>query len=119
MKNFLAVFLGTSASMDAWKKLPDDERVRREQQGMQAWGAWVQKHQAAIVDGGSPLGKTKRVGTPGVADVRNELAAWSVGGADPHAAAAKMFEGHPHFTLFPGEAVEIMECLPMPGEAKG
>jgi len=26
-----------------------------------------------------------------------------------------MFVGHPHFTIFPGEAVEIMECLPIPG----
>lgn len=119
MKNFLAVFLGTSGSMDAWKKLPDDERARREQQGMQAWGAWVQKHQAAIVDGGSPLGTTKRVSAQGIADVRNELAAWTVVNAESHEAAAKMFEGHPHFSIFPGEAVEIMECLPMPGEAKG
>ena len=30
------------------------------------------------------------------------------------AAAAKLFEKHPHFTIFPGESVEFMECLPMP-----
>lgn len=28
---------------------------------------------------------------------------------------AKLFEGHPHFSIFPGEAVEVMECLPVPG----
>ena len=33
---------------------------------------------------------------------------------ESHEAAAKMFEGHPHFTIFPGEAVEIMEVLPIP-----
>jgi hypothetical protein len=36
--------------------------------------------------------------------------------AESHAAAARLFEGHPHFTVFPGEGVEVMECLPMPGE---
>ena len=30
--------------------------------------------------------------------------------------AAKMFEGHPHFTIFPGDSVEIMECLPLPAQ---
>jgi hypothetical protein len=33
---------------------------------------------------------------------------------ESHEAAAKLFEKHPHFTLFPGDSVEIMECLPMP-----
>ncbi|MBY0280468.1 hypothetical protein K2Z84_34470 [Candidatus Binatia bacterium] len=28
---------------------------------------------------------------------------------------ARMFERHPHFAIFPGEAVEIMEVLPIPG----
>ena len=30
-------------------------------------------------------------------------------------AAAKLFENHPHFTIFPGESVEIMPVLPIPG----
>jgi len=35
--------------------------------------------------------------------------------ADSHAAAAKLFESHPHFAIFPGERVEIMPVLPIPG----
>ena len=31
-------------------------------------------------------------------------------------AAAKLFERHPHFTIFPGDSVEIMECVPLPGQ---
>ena len=34
--------------------------------------------------------------------------------AESHEAAAKMFENHPHFSIFPGDSVEIMECLPLP-----
>ena len=72
---FLAVFLGskTSAKMAAWNALPEAERRAREQQGVAAWKAWVEKHQAAIVELGGPLGKTKRVDSSGVADISNEL----------------------------------------------
>jgi hypothetical protein len=50
-----------------------------------------------------------------VADIANELAVFMVVHAASHEAAAKMFEGHPHFTMFPGEAVEVMPLLPVPG----
>ena len=45
----------------------------------------------------------------------NAMAAWTVVRAESHEEAARLFVGHPHFTIFPGEAVEIMECLPIPG----
>ena len=38
----------------------------------------------------------------------------SVVRAETHEAAARMFENHPHFAIFPGDSVEIMECLPIP-----
>lgn len=115
MKNYLAVYLGSEASMAAWKALSDGEREQRQQAGMQAWGAWVAANAGAIVAQGSPLGKTKRVSTQGITDVRNEMAAYTVVKAESHDAAAKIFENHPHFAIFPGDAVEVMECLPIPG----
>jgi len=45
------------------------------------------------------------------------MAAYVIVQAESHEAAAKLFENHPHFTIFPGDAVEIMECLPLPGAA--
>ena len=39
--------------------------------------------------------------------------------ADSHEAAAKLFEMHPHFSIFPGESVEIMPILPIPGAPGG
>jgi hypothetical protein len=114
---FLAVFLGskTSANMAAWIALPEAERRAKEQQGIAAWKAWVEKHQAAIVEMGGPLGKTKGVDSSGVADISNELAGFTVVRAASHEAAAKLFENHPHFAIFPGERVEIMPVLPIPG----
>ena len=46
--------------------------------------------------------------------MRNNLAAYVIVQAESHEAAAKMFLNHPHFTIFPGEAVEIMEWLSLP-----
>jgi hypothetical protein len=114
---FLAVFLGskTSANMAAWNALPEAERRAREQRGMAAWKAWVEKHQAALVAMGGPLGKTKKVDSNGISDIANEMGAFTVVRAASHEAAAKMFEDHPHFTIFPGERIEIMPVLPIPG----
>jgi hypothetical protein len=114
---FLAVFLGskTGPKMAAWNALSEGERRAKEQQGMAAWRAWVDKHQGAIVAMGGPLGKTKKVDQGGVADIANQMGAFTVVRAASHDAAAKMFEGHPHFAIFPGESVEIMPVLPIPG----
>ena len=34
---------------------------------------------------------------------------------DSHEAAALMFDQHPHFTIFPGDSVEVMPVLAIPG----
>jgi hypothetical protein len=114
---FLAIFLGdrTGARRRQWDSLPEGERRAREAEGIAAWKAWVGRNQGAIVAMGGPLGKTKRVSGDGIADVGNALGAYTVVRADSHEAAARLFEGHPHFTIFPGEAVEIMPVLPIPG----
>ncbi len=93
--------------------MPEADRKAKEQEGMMAWGKWMQNHKDAIVEG-SPLGKTKAVSKNGITDVRNEMGAWSVVKANSQEEAAKMFENHPHFTIFPGDRVEVMETLPIP-----
>ena len=114
---YLAVFVGskTSANMAAWNALSETERKTKEKEGIAAWKAWVEKHQAALAEMGGLLGKTKRVGPDGIADVSNEMGAFTVVRAESHEAAARMFENHPHFAIFPGEAVEVMPVLPIPG----
>lgn len=114
MKKYLAIFLGTSAAMEAWKKLPEEEMKSRQEAGMKAWGQWMNDNQKSVLDSGSPLGKTKRVDKNGIADTKNEMGAWTVVQAESHDEAAKLFVGHPHYTLFPGESIEIMECIDIP-----
>ena len=114
---YLAIFLGskTSPRMKAWMALPEAERRVKEREGMAAWKAWAEKHQAVISAMGGPLGKTKLISEGGIEDVSNELGAFMVVRADSHEAAAKLFEKHPHFAIFPGESVEVMPVLPIPG----
>lgn len=117
MKNYMAVFLGSTEAMMAWGGLDEKTRKEREQKGIAAWGAWMQKHQASVVGEGAPLGKTLQVNKKGVSPTKNDLAAFVIVKAESHEAAAKMFLEHPHFTIFPGDRVEVMECLPIPGGA--
>lgn len=114
---FLAIFLGdkNGARAQEWNALSEDERNARAAEGMAGWKAWVEKNQASLVQMGGPLGKTKRVSADGIQDISNQLSAFTVVRADSHEAAAKMFEGHPHFAIFPGDAVEIMPVMPIPG----
>jgi hypothetical protein len=114
---YLAVFLGskTSPRRVAWDALPEGERRAKEREGMAAWKAWVEKHHGAIVSMGGPLGKTKKVTQRGIDDTSNDMSAFTVVCADSHEAAAKLFEKHPQFAIFPGDGVEIMPVLPIPG----
>jgi hypothetical protein len=107
MPKFLALYVGSPPAGP-----PSDEAIAK---GMAAWGAWMGQHAAAIVDAGGPLGKTKKASAEGVTDTRNNAAGYVVVEAPSHEAAAKMFEGHPHFAIFPGDGVEVMEVLPIPG----
>ncbi len=114
MKTYMAIFTGTPARKIEWDALDPDMRKEREHAGMQAWGKWMVDHQADIVDSGGPLGKTKRAGQDGISDISNNLGGFVKVRADSHDSAVRLFENHPHFSIFPGDAVEVMEVLPMP-----
>jgi transcription antitermination factor NusG len=117
MKTFLAIYLGSAASAQrsSWDQLDEPTRNARQAAGMKAWGEWMVAHKDAVVASGGPLGKTKRASRDGIADTKNNLTGYVIVQAETHEAAARMFENHPHFTIFPGDSVEIVECLPMPG----
>lgn len=114
MKRYLAVFMGSPEAMQKYRELDEEMRKKNDQTGMQAWMQWGKDNEKSIVDWGAPLGKTKSIGQSGITDIKNEMGAYTVVEAESHEAAAKLFLNHPHFTLFPGDRVELMECLPMP-----
>ena len=117
MKRFLAIYVGTEAARARaqWNELDEEQREARAASGLEAWMRWGLANSAAIVDQGSPLGKTKRASPEGISDLKNNMTGYVIVQAESHEAAAKLFENHPHFAIFPGDSVEVMECLPLPG----
>ena len=112
MRTFLATYIGSvSSSEKEQSAIPADV----ESAGMEAWGRWIAEHANSIHDHGTPLGKTKRVSAAGIIDAENRIVGYVIVKAESHEAAAKIFENHPHFSVFPGDSVEVMECLAVPG----
>src|ERR1700730_10885724 len=114
-EQYLSRYFPWQQNQSATSGLGRPSRRRSPREGIAAWKAWVEKHHAAIVSMGGPLGKTKKVTQHGIDAASNDMGAFTVVHADSHEAAAKLFEKHPHFTIFPGDSVEVMPVLPIPG----
>jgi hypothetical protein len=115
MKNFLAIYLGEPEAMARWNLIPEGERQERTTAGIHAWHQWMERNKESIVTVGAPLGKTKSVSPRGISDIRNKMSGFTVVRAESQEDAARLFGSHPHFMIFPGDSIEVMECLPIPG----
>lgn len=117
MKRFLAVYMGSQSdeAMKKWMAMDEKARQEKERAAMNAWMKWGETYKKQIIDMGGPLGKTKKADRSGVSDIKNLMTGYTVFEAESHDAAVKMFKDHPHFSMFPGESVEVMEILPIPG----
>jgi hypothetical protein len=111
--HYLAVFTSdkNGPRWRAWYAMTDEERRQTDEVGLAALAAWDESHREVIVYPGGPLGSTKRTTAEGVTDVVNLLTVFVVVRAPSHEAAARLFEGHPHFTIFPCDGVEVMPLL--------
>ena len=105
MPKFLAIYTGSATT-------PPEPAVTAK--GGQAWGEWIMRNGGRIVDPGGPLGRTKKISAAGIEDARNTMSVYTVVEADDHEAAARLFENHPHFAIFPGDGVEVMPVMPIP-----
>lgn len=114
MKKFLAIYTGSEASMNKWAGLSEAAKADRQKEGIRQWSNWGDKNSSLIKDIGNPLGKTKLVNQNGISDTKNNMTAYTIVEAETHEEAAKLFLNHPHFEIFPGEGIEIMECLSLP-----
>jgi len=117
MKTFMAILTGSADSPKhgPWDALSDEARNARVGEGMAAWQAWMARHADQVADTGGPLGKTLRVNEDGIAEATNAISGYVIVQAESREAAARMFIGHPHFSIFPGDGVDLMEIAPIPG----
>ena len=112
MKKFLALYMANGAEFENMMKNATPEQQK---QGMDAWMKWMGEHQKSLVDGGAPLGKTKRVDAKGASDAKNDVCGYSIVQAESADAAVKMFgKDQPHLQM-PGAWMEIIEIMPIPG----
>ena len=112
--HYLAVFTSdkTGPRWRAWRALSEAEQAETARLGVAAVAEWEAAHQDSIVFQGGPLGPTKRIDDDGaVTDMVNLLTVFMVVRADSHEAAARLFEGHPHMSIFVCDGVEVMPVL--------
>jgi hypothetical protein len=112
MKKFMAIYMASGADFE---KMMRNSTPEQRNKGMEAWKKWMNENKASILEGGAPLGKTKRADATGVSDRKNNIGGYSIVQAETHDAAAKLFgRDHPHLQM-PGAWVEIIEIMPLPG----
>jgi hypothetical protein len=112
MKKFMVLYMAPRATFESMMKTATPEQHKK---GMEAWAKWMNKHKKSIVEGGAPLGKTKRVDAKGASATKNEVGGYSIVQARSHDDAAKLFgKDHPHLHM-PGSWIEIVEIMPIPG----
>jgi hypothetical protein len=113
MKKFLVLYLAPASVLEEWSKTPPDTRKTAEEKMRDDWNRWMSDHAKMITDT-SAGGKTKRVSSSGVSDIKNDIMLYSVVEAESHEVAAKAFESHPHLRI-PQSSIEVMEIRPITG----
>ena len=114
MKKFVVLYMASGPEFEKMQKMMKNSTPEQQKKGMDAWMKWMNANKASIVEGGAPLGKTKRVDSRGASDTKNEVCGYSVVQAESHDAATKIFgNDHPHLQM-PGAWIEIMDIMPLP-----
>ncbi|RJR14297.1 hypothetical protein C4585_00530 [Candidatus Parcubacteria bacterium] len=110
MKKYFVLYKASPEQFKKWMSTSKEEQ----QKGMEAWNAWIEKHKADIVDGGTPLSKVKQVTTKGVTDIHNDIGGYMIVQAESHEAAAKLMQDSPHFSDMEGADAGTIEVMEMP-----
>lgn len=110
MKKFFVLVCIPAKAIDEWMAtVSEEERKKQTDQMMKDWQTWMEEHTASIVDGGLPVGKTKRVTAAGASDVRNDVNWYLVVEAPSHEEAVAMFLKHPHLQI-PTAYIDISDA---------
>jgi hypothetical protein len=111
MKKFIVLYQSTTSAEEMMAKSTPEQA----KEGMDMWMAWAKKAGSAVVDLGAPLGNGAAIDKSGASSTGKTLASgYSVMQAASLKDLAKILEGHPHF-MMPGNTIEVLEALPMPG----
>lgn len=116
MPKYLAIYTMKHADFARFRALPKAEQDAIDAKGVPLWMAWEERNAAAIVNRGGMVGKTTRVTGEGISAATNTICGYLIVEAETAEAAARLFEDHPHITVFPGDGVDIMPFVTDPPE---
>ena len=116
MPRFLAVYTMKPEDLAAFRARPKSEQEAVDKVGLKAWEEWRERNAAAIVATDVMVGKTRRVTKSGIGDAHNQIAGFLIVEAADIAAAAGLFQVHPHITVFPGDGIDVMPVVTGPPE---
>jgi hypothetical protein len=107
MAKFIYLYRGPATPMPDLTPEQGSER-------MAAFGAWMEKVGAALVDVGSPFGTSSSVRDDGTEGTASDLIGYTIVEADDLATAKALTDGLPFLSNSDGKcAVEIFELIPM------
>jgi hypothetical protein len=107
MAKFIYLYRGPATSMS---DLTPEQGAER----MAAFGAWMEKAGAALVDVGCPFGTSASVRDDGTEGTAGDLTGYTIVEADDLAAAKALTDGLPFLSGSDGKcAAEIFELLPI------
>ena len=116
MQRFVAVYTVKPEAIAAFRARPKFEQKAIDEAGLIAWEEWRARNAAAIIASDLMVGKTKRVTETGIVDARNQIAGFVIVEAADITSAARIFQDHPHITVFPGDGIDVMPVVTGPPE---
>ena len=108
MTKFMVLYRSSTSARDQMASASPEQMKA----GMEAWMQWAGKAGDAVVDLGAPLAPAAQVGS-GSSDA-GEISGFSIMQADSAGALGGVLDGHPHLSV-PGNSIEVLEMLSMPG----
>ena len=110
MAKFMVLYLSSVIAQDQMT----DASPEQAQKGLAMWLRWAERAGSAVVDLGSPLGRSRLVPTGAAAETGTPIAEFSVLEADSADDVVKLLDDHPHLQM-PGAVIEVLEYLQIPG----
>jgi hypothetical protein len=109
MKKFMVLYMANAADFERMMKESTSEQQKK---GMEGWMKWMGDHKTSLVDGGAPLGKTKRIDAKGASDIKNGIGGYSIVQAETEEAATKLFgKDHPHLQMPAAGSKSSKSCM--------
>jgi hypothetical protein len=107
MSKYLFLYRGPATPME-------DFTPEQSQEQMRAWGEWMSRTGAALVDGGAPFGARTAVSDDGAPATPSDQNGYTIVQADSLAAAKDLTKGHPFLSEGKGRfTIDIFELVPM------